>query len=348
MTVSVGLRDRLLRLIGRAPVQQDGQPRHRGPATHVIILDGTMSSLQDGCETNAGLLFKLLRDVGQSANLTVHYEAGLQWRDWGQTWDVATGRGINRQIRRAYGVLASRYREGDRIMLAGYSRGAYAVRSLAGMIDSVGLVQANAANVRVIRTAYRHYRAGATSSHADAFRRRYCHWSVEIEAVGVWDTVKSLGLRLPVLWRWADRTHAFHNHALGRTIRHGFHALARDETREAYRPILWTSRPGSRIEQVWFRGTHADIGGQLNGRTASRPLANIPLVWMLERLEMCDLPLPAGWRDRFPCDPEAPSVGPWAGWAKLFLLRRARVVGQDPSERLHDSLTNDGQAVPAP
>ena len=37
--------------------------------------------------------------------------------------------------------LASRYRPGDRIFLIGYSRGAYAARSLAGVIDRVGLLQ---------------------------------------------------------------------------------------------------------------------------------------------------------------------------------------------------------------
>ncbi len=53
------------------------------------------------------------------------------------------GRGINRQIRRVYGFIASRYRPGDRIFLFGYSRGAYAVRSLAGVIDQVGLLRRN-------------------------------------------------------------------------------------------------------------------------------------------------------------------------------------------------------------
>ncbi len=340
----MGLRSALLRLLGRSPIHGEGQPRRRGAATHVIILDGTLSTLEDGCETNAGLLYKLLNEVGFSANLTVYYEAGLQWRNWSQTWEVATGKGINSQIQRAYGVLASRYREGDTIVLAGYSRGAYAVRSLAGMIDTVGLVRDTDATVRAIRTAYQHYRAGGTSPAADAFRRQYCHWSVEIEAVAVWDTVKSLGNRLPLFWRWADEVNAFHNHDLGRSIRHGFHALALDETREVYAPVLWTSRPRSRIEQVWFRGTHSDIGGQLSGRHECRPLSNIPLVWMLDRLEGCGLPLPEGWRARFPCDPDAPSTGLWTGWGKLFLLRKPRVVGQDPSERIHETALRGAHA----
>jgi uncharacterized protein (DUF2235 family) len=327
-------------LFDRAARTEEGMARRRGPATHVIILDGTMSTLAEGMETNAGLLFKLLREEGRHANLTVYYEAGVQWRDWSGTWGVMTGKGINRQIERAYGVLASRWREGDRIMLVGYSRGAYAVRSLAGVIDIVGLVRHDAATVRVIRQAYRHYRTGARSPVAARFRELYCHADVEIEAVAVWDTVKALGLRLPIVWRWAPSHNDFHNHALGPHVRHGFHALALDERREAYAPVLWQTRDDwdGAIEQVWFRGTHGDVGGQIGDFAPARPLANIPLVWMLDRLEMCGLPLPEGWRLRFPQDVTAPSMGGWRGWSKLFLSRRRRIVGRDPSERLHESV----------
>lgn len=338
--MTVPLRDWLLGLLGRDPRVETGQPRVRGPATHVIILDGTMSTLEPGHETNAGLAYKLLNEAGRKANLTVYYEAGIQWRDWRQGWDVAAGRGINRQIRRAYGVLASRYRPGDKIILMGYSRGAYAVRSLAGVIDMVGLVRPDCATERVILTAYRHYQSGATSEAAAAFWRANCHPEVQIAAVGVFDTVKSLGWVAPVLWRFTAGKHAFHNHTLGHTTQHGFHALALHETRVAYRPVLWTTEPGweGHVEQVWFRGRHGDIGGQLHGATACRPLSNIPLVWLLGRLETCGLPLPEGWQDRFEQDPRAPSVGAWRGWSKIFLSRRRRKVGLDPSERLHETV----------
>ncbi len=337
----MSLRDWILGLVGRRPHSEDGIHPRRGLATHVIILDGTMSSLREGCETNAGQLLKLLREVGYSANLSVYYEAGIQWRDWRGTMDVMTGRGINRQIERAYGVLASRYQPGDKIVLVGYSRGAYAVRSLAGVIDMVGLVKREEATVRTIRNAYRYYRAGARSPTAQVFCDKFCHRSTPIEAVAVWDTVKALGLRLPIIWRWSQVHHAFHSHTLGRNVAHGFHALAIDETRAAYSPVMWTCPVGwvGHVEQVWFRGSHGDIGGQIGTLHRSRPLANIPLVWMLERLETCGLALPDRWRDRFPCDVNAPSIGKWRGWSKLFLLRRKRIVGLDPSEKVHDLVT---------
>ncbi len=337
------LRDWFFGLFGRRARSEEGGKRRRGPATHIVILDGTMSSLSPGCETNAGLTFKLLKEVSGQANLTVHYEAGIQWRDWASTVDVLTGRGINRQIKRAYGVLASRYRLGDQIVLIGYSRGAYAVRSLAGVIDTIGLVKSDCATERAIRQAYRHYRTGGRSPTAQAFRDEHCHDDVIVEAVAVWDTVKALGLRLPITWRWAQAAHHFHNHALGDHVRHGFHALALDEKREAYAPVLWNSPSGwsGHMEQIWFRGTHADVGGQVGAYPPSRPLANIPLVWMLEKLANCEVPLPEDWRARFEQDVDAPSIGQWHGWAKMFLSRRRRIVGQDVSERLHHTVPRE-------
>ena len=333
------LHERILGWLGRGLSRDHSKAvARRGPLTHVIILDGTMSTLEPGQETNAGLTFRLLQEMG--AEISVYYEAGVQWPGWGKTLDVMMGRGINRQIRRAYGYLASRYRPGDRIVLMGYSRGAFAVRSLAGAIDRVGLLRAPCATERNIRTLYRHYERTPDSEAARVFARNFCHADVKIEMVGVWDTVKALGLRLPLLWRWAERRHGFHNHQLGRHVKHGYHALALDETRQVFAPVLWECPHGhdGKVEQVWFRGSHGDVGGQLGGFEEARPLANVSLIWMLERAEDCGLPLPRDWRMRFAVDPGAPSVGTWRGWGKIFLLRGKRRVGLDNSERLHSSV----------
>ena len=64
----------------------------RTPRSHVIIIDGTMSSLTPGFETNAGLSYNLISETGVA---WVHYEAGLQWHDWASTLEVLLGRGIN-------------------------------------------------------------------------------------------------------------------------------------------------------------------------------------------------------------------------------------------------------------
>ena len=311
----------------------------RGPVDHVLILDGTMSTLAKGCETNAGLTYKLLQEAA-GPDLTLFYEAGIQWRDWRATGDIILGRGINRQIRRVYGYLASRYRPGDRIFLMGYSRGAFAVRSLAGLIDRIGLLRGEMATERNVRTAWRHYRYAPDGRPAADFARFHCHAETHIEMVGVWDTVKALGLRIPFLRLVRADRNGFHNHHLGDTTRHGFHALALDETRHAYTQVLWDCPPDfdGHVEQVWFRGCHSDVGGQLCGFHAARPLSNIPLMWMLERMEDCGMRLPEGWRAHFPQDVDAPSVGTWAGWSKVLLMRGRRTVGRDLSERIHESV----------
>jgi uncharacterized protein (DUF2235 family) len=338
-----GFFGRLFGRLWRRPASDFG-PR-RGPVTHVIILDGTLSSLETEGQTNAGRAYTLLRETGSA--VSIYYEPGLQWRDWRSTLDVAMGRGINRQIRRAYGYLASRYRPGDRIFMLGYSRGAYAVRSLAGVIDQVGLLRAENATERNIRTAYRHYEYTPDSATARAFAHAHCHATIEIEAIGVWDTVKSLGINAPLLWRLTEPRHAFHNSDLGHAVKNGFQALAMHESRLAFAPVLWQTHAGfeGQVEQVWFRGTHGDIGGQLGGFEAARPLANIPLVWLLSRLEDCGLPLPAGWKLRFEQDAQAPSVGTWRGYGKMFMSRKKRVIGADVSERIHETATSS--AAPA-
>ncbi|MEL6463519.1 MAG: DUF2235 domain-containing protein [Pseudomonadota bacterium] len=320
-------------------------PPTRGQTIHVIIIDGTMSTLEPGEETNAGLSAKLLGEMGSEVSL--YYEPGLQWSHWRKAGDVVFGRGINRQIRRAYGYLSSRYRPGDKVFLLGFSRGAYAVRSLAGIIDRVGLLTPEAATERNIRDVYRHYECNPDGDTARVFVSKHCHSRVEIEMIGVWDTVKSLGLNMPFLWRLSAPRHAFHNHQLGKSVKHGFHAIARNETRVAYAPVMWdtTADWEGHLVQMWFRGVHGDIGGHLSGRRRSRPLANIPLVWMLNQAEGCGLPLPEGWAERFPQDVAAPSMGTFAGLGKWLVTRKPRTVGCDPSERVHASVA---QAPPSP
>ncbi|MGB3406318.1 MAG: DUF2235 domain-containing protein [Jannaschia sp.] len=302
--------------------------------THVVLLDGTMSSIVEGQETSIGLIWKMLLDDGHDC---LYYEPGIEWRGWRHVPEVMAGVGINHQIRRAYAFLAHRYTPGDRIFLIGYSRGAYAVRALAGLIDRVGLLRNDALTDARVQEAYDHYRDDPTTAAARRFQAIHCHSRAQITAVGVFDTVQAVGIRWPVLWRLFPKVHAFRSHRLGQQVQNGFHAMALDETRNAFALDRWRTR-GERtrsVHQVWFRGSHGDIGGHLWGQTRSRPLANIPLVWMLGQLEAVGLKLPTGWQDRFPMDPKAPSAGTWRGFGPLFLSRHQRPLGLDPSESLH-------------
>ncbi len=313
---------------------------NRPPMTHVFILDGTLSRLQPGHESSAGLLFKLLDATAPRADLRVGYDPGIQGTGWQRWLTVATGSTINRAIQEGYAWLSTRYQDGDRIYLFGYSRGAYAARSLAGMIGRVGLLHRRHATERRIARAFRYYEAEGLSAQARQFRDKFCRAKVEIAFIGVWDTVAALGLPYPILTRLAPMATEFHDDRLGAHIAHAAQALAADETRLAFAPILWDRDQGwnGRLEQAWFPGRHADIGGQNGGRADIRPLSNIPLVWMLRRAEAAGLALPDGWAAAFPTDPTAPMRGPRAGWSKFFVLRAPRRIGACASETLHPSI----------
>lgn len=336
------LQNRIKTVFGRFRTARYPSPPRRGASrgqkTHVIILDGTLSSIEPGYESNAGLLAKLLAEVAPAVN--VYYRPGLQWHSWRSMRNVLLGGGLDQQIRDTYGALSTRYRSGDRVFLFGYSRGAFAVRSLSGLIDKVGLLQAKHATPRNIEQAWRAYKNPRTPETPAKFRAAYCHRQVTIEMIGVWDTVRALGLRVPFFWRWMPDRYGFHNHHLCRSVKAGFHALAKDETRLAYRPEKWRADPDhpAHLEQVWFRGTHGDIGGHLNGYAPARPLSNIPLMWMLERAEACNLPLPDDWAARYPTDPNAPSIGRWNGFSKLLIFRRKRLISIGPTEWIHPSV----------
>jgi uncharacterized protein (DUF2235 family) len=70
------------------------------------------------------------------------YQAGV-----GTSYDMfdvyiggATGDGLDDHIREAYAFIVQNYVEGDEIILLGFSRGAFTARSIAGLIDTVGLL----------------------------------------------------------------------------------------------------------------------------------------------------------------------------------------------------------------
>jgi len=328
------------RLWGKQPTPRQ-RPEVRAPQTLIVLLDGTMSSLKRGHETNIGLIYRLLLEMPATARQTVYYEPGIRWRGLRRAPEVMAGVGINRQIKRAYLFLARNYQPGDRIVLMGFSRGAYAVRSLTGLIDKMGLLRPAQISVDTLERVYTHYREDPGSQAARALRLSLCHEQVPVQFLGAFDTVRAIGIRWPILWRYTGTPHAYHSHGLGPATQIARHALAMDETRDAYAPVLWETTgdqaAAGRVEQMWFRGTHGDIGGQVMGETAVRPLSNIALVWMLEEAENAGLALPLHWRSRYLTDGNAPSIGSTRAFAKLFLLRHRRVIGRDASERIHPS-----------
>ena len=116
-----------------------------------------------------------------------------------------------------------------------------------------------------------------------------------------------------------------------------------DETRAAYAPERWeadeTGAPHE-MEQVWFSGSHADVGGHLLGHEAARSLSNIPLIWMMEHAERHGLRLPEAWRKGLHINAKAPSLGMSRGWGRLIWVPAKRHVKLSSFEWIHPSVSD--------
>jgi hypothetical protein len=112
-----------------------------------------------------------------------------------------------------------------------------------------------------------------------------------VKCLAVWDTVGSYGipagLGLSALARkLTSWTRGFHDNMVHPRIEVGLQALAIDEQRAAFPPTTWVGDPTERrenqhVEQVWFAGVHANVGGGYprNG------LSDLALIWMMARVE---------------------------------------------------------------
>jgi uncharacterized protein (DUF2235 family) len=218
----------------------------------------------------------------------------------------AFGYGFARNVRDLYTQLCRAYRPHDRIYLFGFSRGAYTVRALAGMIATCGIVDADTLSERdlgrAIREAYAVYRrryrperwhADATRRAEEFRRRRRVHQPgdpVRIAFMGVWDTVGAVGLPddawlKKVLWVLTGfRIPWFKHYHLGDIVDRACHALALDDERQTFHPVLWDERsasgePDPRLDQVWFAGVHSNVGGGY----PKQGMSLVALHWMMRQ-----------------------------------------------------------------
>src|SRR5262245_37616029 len=254
----------------------------------ILCLDGTWNDNKTGSTlTNVAKLHHAIlpRDTGGVRQVT-HYVDGIASTSGEsiQFLKGAVGFGVGDRIRRAYELLATDYEPGDEIYLFGFSRGAFEARSLGALITLFGV--AKSASEFPYAKAWSLYRTrdAKRSSSAMADVRAAAHYPVRIKCVGVWDTVGNIGN--PFTSSGAiGRMFKYHDTTLSDSIDVGLHALSIDEVRGPFRPALWSLAKGERladhqhIEQVWFAGTHCDVGGGFR----ETGLSDISLLWMAER-----------------------------------------------------------------
>jgi uncharacterized protein (DUF2235 family) len=252
----------------------------------------------------------------------------------GTLFGKAFGWGLTRNIEDAYLYLMNRYVPGDDVYLFGFSRGAFTVRALAGMLHRCGLLQKGSTNL--IPYASRVYNAPRTPESdevAAGFKRTYCN-ECKPHLIGVWDTVGSLGHFFGK--RFFDAT-------LNRDVRHGYHAISIDEKRKKFPVSLWdegAKAAEQTIEQVWFAGVHSDVGGWYD----ERGLSDTALLWMLARAEQRGLRLKDGWREALHPQPDDPAAQheSRAGWWKLWEPVQRPIP---PGSLVHQSVLDRMQAV---
>ncbi|CAH0040704.1 unnamed protein product [Clonostachys rhizophaga] len=225
----------------------------------------------------------------------VHYQPGVGTSSFGpyNLYEGAFAKAISQDVRDAYGFICDNYSfYDDEIILIGFSRGAFTARALAALIKDVGVL--TGAGRFCIDHVYGLWekRPLATSSLRDDPLPKYVdnlakhhltQRDVRIRACAVWDTVASLGANLPKwLPRIPSRRLKFVDSRLCTNIDYAFQALALDEKRFNFQPMLWKEKDTTQhLTQCWFRGSHGDVGGGND----SFCLANLPLAWMISKLQ---------------------------------------------------------------
>jgi uncharacterized protein (DUF2235 family) len=309
----------------------------------VVCCDGTGNEISENI-SNVLKLYRTLRKTNKTEpHQVAFYDPGVGTLARPNPWTklqqdaiailgLATGYGLDDNVIAAYEFLISQYEDDDDIYLFGFSRGAYAVRVLAGLIHKIGLLAPQQRNLAgAALTAYKQAagedtreaseisqsrtlngiqeaRQEAPSTREDQasqFARIVSTRWITITFVGVWDTVASIIVPRP------DRLYAFSLQTLPNTrenpsVKTFRQAIAVDERRRMFRMDSWKQsqnfmhNPFSRtnnsepqdIKQVWFAGVHADIGGGYPEKESA--LSKYPLLWMIDEAVKSGLSVDTG------------------------------------------------------
>lgn len=240
----------------------------------IICCDGTWQSAVSGKKnipSNVTRLCRSLNSVGTDEDgnkwqQVVWYDSGVGTTSLilGDAIEGAIGKGLEGNVIEAYNFCVLNYNPGDKIMCFGFSRGAYTARTIAGLISDIGICHKRDLNkfpdlwavYKNIKPGKRFHRSeewfdwiwGKADEHQGA-KGEFVYekppqgdWaqegSREVEVVGVYDTVGSLGMPevLGIKLRSSD---GWHNVGLSPNIKNAFQALALDEHRNAFSPAVW-------------------------------------------------------------------------------------------------------------
>lgn len=290
------------------------------PKSIFLLADGTGNAAASPFKTNLWRIYQAI-DQTQSDQIAFYTDGvGTETFKPLRALGGAFGIGVARNVKDLYQFLCRNYDNGDRIFLFGFSRGAFTVRILAGLILRCGIVKAPNEDLltNYVKHAYAEYKRDA-AMRATATRwlipglwfnalemirpRRRRRWGPgigllrfpnilvqiypEVDFIGVWDTVDAYGMPIDALklavdkWFWPM---TLADREFPDDVQSACHALSLDDERPTFRPVLWTDPDlwPERLTQVWFAGVHANVGGGY----PDDGLAYVTLQWIMREARL--------------------------------------------------------------
>lgn len=245
--------------------------------------------------------------VGSLAKFPGSSNAFLSFFDkyLGGTW----GAGFEGNVEDALNYLALNYAEGDQVFIFGFSRGAAAARGVTQFIDWAGGLPTKR-DVYYLPKLFREYvvskgdrdiyevvneinTIGVSRRPLDQFNQ------INIEYLGVWDTVMALGGRFRATGDDTSvKNRSFYvNSKPSRFVTHARQALAIDERRWDFRPEIWGDYSAAQtLEQRWFAGVHSNVGGGY----IDDGMANIAFHWLLDGAKSKGLEVDQDFANKYP------------------------------------------------
>ncbi|MBL4775643.1 MAG: DUF2235 domain-containing protein [Mariprofundus sp.] len=266
----------------------------------VLCSDGTGQAGGQGFVSNVWRLFKAVdRHHPNKKQVVFHADGvGTENNRFLRAIGGGFGYGLSADICSLYSMLVKTYSESDDIFLFGFSRGAFTVRSLAGMIHHIGILDRQSFHSdqeisTAVQQAYHAYRKNKPLSGVKT------HDSKKIKFIGVWDTVDAIGVPVDelreIVYLLAKTRFTRHKDELNASIENAYHALAIDDERKTFHPMLWQEDGfAGNVQQVWFAGVHSNVGGGY----PKDSLSFISLDWMMKKAAECGLEFcPSKWLD---------------------------------------------------
>jgi uncharacterized protein (DUF2235 family) len=303
--------------------EHEATPTNRSETTSkniILFADGTGNSASTIFKTNVWRLYEALDLGGRDQVATFADGVGTSSFKPFEIVGLALGLGLKRRVLNLYKFLCLNYDPSDRVFLFGFSRGAFTVRLVAGILAREGLVefQSHEELERNALAAYRSYRKKAfpgkwpwtrlgrnirdgvvskwnwltgsrsyASCRPDSSSPRSPN-NLPIAFLGVWDTVAAYGLPIDELTRAVDKwiwPLTFESSRLLPAVQCARQALSLDDERRTFFPIPWeaTDSDGEPIStDGLLQVWFSGVHANVGGGYPDDRHAHIPLCWMIE------------------------------------------------------------------